>query len=151
MFRSERTTSDARPRRVRAKLTKQATVETWRGETATIQALVSAAVDERRPVAAAVTVPVTVREAIGPAWTMSGMAYVVDWGSARRPDAVDSLATRRVADLVSARIPNPLREHDPATTYVSRVLRCPSQALRLGTTSGESAPDALLDSRCNFK
>ncbi|HWP71264.1 MAG TPA: DUF2723 domain-containing protein [Gemmatimonadaceae bacterium] len=135
----------------RYRLLDQATVETWRGEPATIQALVSAAIDERRPVAAAVTVPVTVREAIGPAWTMAGMAYVVDWGSARRPDAVDSLTTRRVADLISARIPNPPREHDPATTYVSRVLRCPSQALRLGTPSGEPSPDALLDSRCNFK
>ena len=135
----------------RYRLLDQATVAGWRGDAATLRAIVSGAVGQQRPVTAAVTVPVTVRESLGPAWTLAGMAYVADWGSARRSDEVDALATRRVADLISARIPGPLWEHDPATTYVSRVLRCPSQALRLGTASGESSPDALLDSRCNFK
>ena len=135
----------------RYRLLDQATVAAWRGDAATLRALVSGAVGQQRPVTAAVTVPVTVRESLGPAWTLAGMAYVADWGSMRRADEVDSLATRRVADLIAARIPKPVREHDPATTYVSRVLRCPSQALRLGSASGESSPDALLDSRCNFK
>jgi hypothetical protein len=127
-----------------------ATVATWRGEEATLQALVRGAKEQGRPVAAAVTTPNAVRMQLAPGWTLGGMAYVADFGPPR-PDQVDRTATRRVADLISTRIRGPIEPRDPAGAYVSRVLRCPEQALRLGSTGPEASPESQLDSRCNFK
>jgi hypothetical protein len=128
-----------------------ATVAAWRGEESTLRALVTAAQDRGRPVAAAVTVPNPVRASLAPAWTLGGMAYIAGTGPAPFPDAVDSASTRVVADLIARRIRGPSRDRDPATSYVSRVLRCPSQALRSVAGAPEGAPELLLDSRCNFK
>jgi len=135
----------------RHRLLDSTTVDYWRGEEATLRALVTAARERGRPVAAAVTVPHPVRARLAPSWTLGGMAYVPGSETAPLPDAMDTLATRRVADLISRRIPASVRDRDPATSYVLRVLRCPSQALRSGGNALDASPELTLDSRCNFK
>jgi hypothetical protein len=126
-------------------------VATWRGEEAMLRALVAGAGQEGRPVAAALTVRRDLRSHLGPAWTLGGMAFTADTGSASRDDAVDTAATRVVADLIAARTPRAGRGRDPAGPYVERILRCPLAALQLGTSAAGQPAAALLDSRCNFK
>ena len=128
-----------------------ATVAEWMGEEATLRALVRGAREQGRPVAAAVTMPNALRMQLAPGWTLGGMAYVADVESTPRVDLVDIAATRRVADLISARVGEAIDARDPATAYVARLLRCPEQALRLGSTGPEVSPEGQLDSRCNFK
>lgn len=129
-----------------------ATVAGWRGHEETLQALVAAAQRQGRPVAAAVTVAHTLRSRLAPAWTLGGMAYVAAGDSTPRPDMVDTVATRAVADLVARRQPVASSGRDPASVYVAGVLRCPAAALRSGGVTPSGEPQAvLLDSRCNFK
>ena len=63
-------------------------------------------------------------------------------------DRVDAEATRAIADLVEARLPERSGGgRDPAVTYVGRLLRCPADAIR----SGKGDALGPLDSRCNLK
>ena len=110
------------------------TVAAWQGEDATMRALVAGARKNGRPVTAAVTIPNALRMRLAPGWTLGGMVYVADADSPQRPDRVDSSATP------TRRRPHrgtdsgwPIAARDPATAYVVRVLRCPEQALRLGS------------------
>jgi hypothetical protein len=126
-------------------------VSSWRGEAETLRALVAGARRNGRPVAAAVSVPVAVRQAVAPAWTLGGMAYVASFDSISASDRVDTAATRSIAELIASRTPAASRRGDPASAYVARILRCPSEALLLGSDRPGSAPGLLLDSRCNLK
>jgi hypothetical protein len=135
----------------RHRLLDPATVSAWRGEEGTLRALVEGAVREGRPVTAAVTVPNAIRMRLAPAWTLGGMAYAADSGIPPRADRVDSTTTRLVAGLIADRIRGPIPSRDAAAAYVTRILRCPEQALRLGSGGPEALPEGLLDSRCNFK
>jgi len=135
----------------RHRLLDSATVASWQGEEATLRALVKGAREQGRPVAAAVTMPNAVRMQLAAGWTLGGMAYVADAESTPRGDLVDSTSTRRVADLITARLAGTSGARDPTTAYVARLLRCPEQALRLGSTGPEASPEGQLDSRCNFK
>jgi len=125
---------------------------TWRGEDVVLGSIVARARETGRPVAAAVSVRADLRHALAPGWTLGGMAYVADFDGPARADQVDSVATGRVADLVASRLA--FREshgRDPAVGYVARLLRCPSEALRLAHNRAAAASADLLDSRCNFK
>ena len=63
-------------------------------------------------------------------------------------DRMDADATRRIADLVEARLPERTGgSRDPAISYVRRLLRCPADAIQ----SGKSDALGPLDSRCNLK
>ena len=126
-------------------------VNVWRGDEATLQALVAGARGKGRPVSAALTVRSTVRQQLAPAWTLGGMVFTADPGSPSRGDRVDTVATRTVIDLIAARRPGVSAGRDPAASYVLRILRCPSAALQLGSGSPGEPGTSLLDSWCNFK
>ncbi len=126
-------------------------VSSWRGETETIRMLIAGARRQGRPIAAAVTIPATLRQQLAPAWTLGGMAYVAGVDSTLRADRVDTAATRKVADLIASRVPAVPREGDPASVYVARMLRCPAGVLQLGTHPSTAPSGSLLDSRCNLK
>ena len=123
----------------------------WRGEDGTLQALLAGARREGRPVAAAVTVRKDVRARLAPAWTLGGMAFRADTTTTPRNDQVDIAATRAVADLIATRKPTAGGGRDPAGIYVERILRCPLDALQLGSSATTQPAASLLDSRCNFK
>lgn len=129
----------------RHRLLTPADVDTWRGDTEILRALVDGARREDRPVAAAVSVSASVRQVLAPAWTLGGTAYVADFASAPRGDVIDRASVERIAALVEPQLPGRAhRGRDPAVAYVVRLLRCPTQA----ATAGEPGS---LDSRCNFK
>jgi hypothetical protein len=134
----------------RYRLLDTSAVAGWLGDEATLRELVRGAQGQARPVVAAVTVANSLRIRLAPAWTLGGMAYFSDTGPPR-PDRVESTSTRRVADLIATRIGLPIEGRDPATEYVVRILRCPGQALRLGSAGPQASPEGQLDSRCNFK
>lgn len=125
------------------------TVAAWKGDEATVRALAQGARARGRPFAAAVTVSSALRQQVAPAWTLGGLAYVADHEAPPQGDRVDRAAVEAIARLIAARIPGPVREHDPARAYVASVLRCPEAARQLAERGSASAP--LLDSRCNFK
>lgn len=127
------------------------TVAGWRGEEGTLRALITGAQRQGRPIAAALTVQHSLRSRLAPAWTLGGMAFIAGNDATPREDKVDINATRAIAELIARRRPEASAGRDPASAYVARVLRCPAAALRLGSASGGEPPNALLDSRCNFK
>jgi hypothetical protein len=127
-------------------------VNAWRGDLPVLRALVEGARREGRPVAAAVSVSRSVRQALAPGWTLGGTAYVADFSGAPRGDAIDVASVERVANLVNARSSAiDYKGRDPAVPYVVRLLRCPSQAQGASVAAGDGALGASLDSRCNFK
>jgi hypothetical protein len=133
----------------RHRLLVPADVDTWRGDTEVLRALVDGARREDRPVAAAVSVSASVRQVLAPAWTLGGTAYVADFSSPPRGDAIDRVSVERIAALVEPQLPSRAhRGRDPAVAYVVRLLRCPTQAANVAAGAGEPGS---LDSRCNFK
>lgn len=135
----------------RYRLLDSATVETWQGEHGTLRALIDGARREGRPVTAAVTIRKEIREELAPRWTLSGMTFVAYHDGPQRGDAVDTTITQSVADLIERRGPRASTGRDAASAYVARILRCPGAALKSVSAPPVEPPQALLDSRCNFK
>jgi len=135
----------------RYRLLDSGVVQEWQGDRRTLSALVAGAQREGRPVAAALSVSVVTRRALAPVWTLGGMVYVAGQDSLAAQDHVDSMATRRVADLIQTRLGVPAAGRDPASAYVARLLHCPSAVLQLGIGTANGAEVSSLDSRCNFK
>ncbi len=123
----------------------------WRGETETLTALMAAARAQGRPVVAALTVSPTLRHELAPAWSLGGMAYLAEWAGDASGLRMDFETTRRVAALIESRLPRFPEGRDPTSAYVLRLLRCPGEAVLLGSNGLSAASDSLLDSRCNFK
>ena len=121
----------------------------WRGDIPVLQALVEGARREGRPVAASVSVSASVRQALAPAWTLGGTAYVAGFAGEARGDAIDAASVERIAALIAPRLPTAAyRGRDPAVPYVVRLLNCPRQSTAVA--SGAAQADSL-DPRCNFK
>ncbi|HEV8365344.1 MAG TPA: DUF2723 domain-containing protein [Gemmatimonadaceae bacterium] len=145
----------------RHKLVLGSAVDSWRGLDETIDAVAARAVELRRPLALANTVPARQREALGSNWIMRGMVY-----ERREPDDAsagipvlavgDSIhvsqlsASHVVVDTTIASrlvIINPTQHVvDPAEGYVHALLNCPSEIL-----SVVRAGRGSVDPRCNLR
>jgi hypothetical protein len=127
-------------------------IEGWRGDLPVLRALVEGARREGRPVAAALSISADLRQALAPAWTLGGTAYIADFESAPRGDTIDRASVTRIATLVAPHLPSrTYRGRDPAVPYVVRLLQCPSLSLRDARPLTEHESVVSLDSRCNFK
>jgi len=137
-------------------LTDAATLDRWRGEGPTLDAIARAARGQGRPLAASVAVPAAVRASAGRGrWARRGMVYVDRAGTSgleevRRADsAVTAAIARDVAPLLRDA---PRVAPDGAPRVMLELLRCPSHALGAAAPAGaELGPPALLDSACNLR
>jgi hypothetical protein len=119
----------------------------WFGEIATLRTIADSALRQHRPLAVAAAVPDSVRAAIGGQWTLTGVAWVRA-SAVDGPSRIDSVATSRVATLVSRVTQAPLRVgFDGTAEWAQRLLRCPARALG----SPIEATAASLDATCNSK
>jgi hypothetical protein len=135
---------------------------TWHGQGPTLAAVAAGARREGRPLAASMSVSPTIRRELAQEWTLGGVAYIAGSDSVARDDQVDTVRTAAVAALIDGRmgrgpgsvpgsVPTGTRGRDPASAYIARLLRCPRAILQLGSSGGDAAQRASLDSRCNFK
>ena len=101
----------------------------WLGEDVTLRRIANAARGAGRPVAVAITMPADERSAIGDAWTMHGLVFVLGEDGAPRL-AIDSTAARAAAERVSAIVsgPAPRAATDPTGRYVRSLMECAGAA-----------------------
>jgi hypothetical protein len=124
-------------------------VGTWRGLGPTLRSLAAGALRERRPVAAAVTVPAVERSYLGGPWRQVALVYVDDGTLVGAVALTDSEREQMTARIVGELRPilgaRPRRSTDPIAQSMHETLRC--AALAAEAPDRESA--ALLDSLCN--
>ena len=145
----------------RHKLILGSAVDSWRGLGETIDAVAARAVELRRPLTLAISVPARQREALGSNWIVRGMVYErrgPDDTSAGIPvlavgDSIhvsESAASHVVVDtaIVSRLVITNPTHHvvDPAEGYVHALLNCPSEIL-----SAVRAGRGSVDPRCNLR
>lgn len=115
----------------------------FEGRLATSTAIANGARRIGRPVAAAITLRPDEREALGKAWTSSGMVYV----EGNVP--VDTAAARRTSAWVERQLPDTATRPaiDPVHSYFRGLLDCPDQLLRATRTRDASRVDSI----CNYR
>ena len=127
-------------------------VSGWSGEPADAgRVIASRALAAGRPVAVSVYVDAGERAAIGSRWRATGLTFVLDTAGVGSAGAaaivVDTSAALLLARAITAAAPPVRPSTDPAESYFQSLLGCPAYLVRRVA----AAPDASLDSLCNFR
>ncbi|MFN8572876.1 MAG: DUF2723 domain-containing protein [Gemmatimonadaceae bacterium] len=113
----------------------------WYSMDSATAAIATGARQTRRPLAVAMSIPASVRKAMGAQWRARGLVFVASSSSDNEPDAF----TQALANRLGSGSP---KGRDPTVRYIEALLGCPSATLR--QRNGALPATDSLDSVCNF-